>query len=71
MEPEGSLHSLQEAYLYIFVPMSEKFVYEVRRTFILITAAHAHVQIASNMFCDCGHQSGWQFALQTLQDIAF
>jgi hypothetical protein len=58
MEPEGSLHSLQDAYLYICIPMSEKFVYEVTRTFILTTAAHEHVQIASNMFCDCGQQSG-------------
>jgi hypothetical protein len=48
MEPEGSLHSLQEACLCIFIPMSEKFVDEITRTFILTTAAHAHVQIASN-----------------------
>jgi len=48
MEPEGSLHSLQEVCLCIFIPMSEKFVDEITRTFILTTAAHAHVQIASN-----------------------
>jgi len=42
----------------MFIPMSEKCVDEVTRTFILTTAAHARVQIASNMFCDCGHQSG-------------
>jgi len=58
MEPEGSLHSLQEACLCMFIPMSEKFFDEVTRTFILTTATYAHVQIASNMFCDCGHQSG-------------
>jgi hypothetical protein len=71
MEAEGSLHYLRETYLYILIPISEKFVCEITRTFILTTAAHAHVQIASNMFCYCGHQSGEQFALQTLQDIAF
>jgi hypothetical protein len=54
----------------IFIPIWEVCLWS-QKNFILTTAAHTHVQIASNMFCDCGHRSGWQFTLQTLQDIAF